>query len=155
MIAVRPNTLSIAIISEFCLESEIKNIVNQSTHIDNFKFISRLPQNQLAEKIRQFDIGLVPYPKNTHMNLYASPLKIFEYMASGVIPLVSDLIAHKEINLDGIVYYEQDSIESFENALKGLLNKETIINKKKEVLNQITKISLDYRSEKIIEFLRL
>ena len=135
--------------------NEIKNIVNQSTHIDNFKFISRLPQNQLAEKIRQFDIGLVPYPKNTHMNLYASPLKIFEYMASGVIPLVSDLTAHKEINLDGIVYYEQDSIESFENALKGLLNKETIINKKKEVLNQITKISLDYRSEKIIEFLRL
>ena len=135
--------------------NEIKNIVYRSAHFDNFEFVSRLPQNHLAEKIRQFDIGLVPYPKNTHMDLYASPLKIFEYMASGVIPLVSDLTAHKEIDLKGIVYYEQDSLESFENVLKGLLDKETIISKKEEVINQITKISLDYRSEKIIDFLRL
>ena len=36
------------------------------------------------------------------MNKYASPLKIFEYLASGVICLASDLDSHIEIKKNGI-----------------------------------------------------
>ena len=110
--------------------NEIKKVVSKSIHSENFQFIDRLPQGELAEQIRRFDIGLVPYPNNKHTNLYASPLKIFEYLASGVIPLVSDLTAHKEIELDEIVFYKNDDFDHFNDMLHGLLDKEIIKSKK-------------------------
>ena len=42
--------------------NEIKNIVNQS-NIDNFEFISRLPQNQLAEKLDNLILAWCPILK--------------------------------------------------------------------------------------------
>ena len=135
--------------------NEIKKVVSKSIHSENFQFIDRLPQGELAEQIRRFDIGLVPYPNNKHTNLYASPLKIFEYLASGVIPLVSDLTAHKEIELDEIVFYKNDDFDHFNDMLHGLLDKEIIKSKKIKIINQIQKLSLDNRTEKLLKLLRL
>ena len=135
--------------------NEIKEEVEKSIHSNNFQFFDRLSQSALAEQVRRFDIGLVPYPNNKHTNLYASPLKIFEYIASGVIPLVSDLTAHKEIELNEIVFYRNGDFGHFNDVLKSLLNKEIVKNKKVKILNQIPKLSLDHRTEKILELLRL
>ena len=135
--------------------NEIKEEVEKSIHSNNFQFFDRLSQSALAEQVRRFDIGLVPYPNNKHTNLYASPLKIFEYIASGVIPLVSDLTAHKEIELNEIVFYRNGDFGHFNDVLKSLLNKEVVKNKKVKILNQIPKLSLDHRTEKILELLRL
>jgi glycosyltransferase involved in cell wall biosynthesis len=134
---------------------EIKDVIKDSKYVDNFEFENRIPQNQLAEKIRNFDIGLVPYPDNIHTNLYASPLKIFEYLASGVVPLVSDLKAHRELNIKEIVFYERGNFKNFAHVLTSLLDKKAIESKKVKILELQSKLGLDFRTEKIIELLRL
>ena len=134
---------------------EIKDVIKDSKYVDNFEFENRIPQNQLAEKIRNFDIGLVPYPDKIHTNLYASPLKIFEYLASGVVPLVSDLKAHRELNIKEIVFYERGNFKNFAHVLTSLLDKKAIESKKVKILELQSKLGLDFRTEKIIELLRL
>ena len=76
---------------------DLRNLVSESGFESNIELLDRMNQKELAKKVREFDIGIVPYPKNKHMNKFASPLKIFEYLSSGVICLASDLDATKKL----------------------------------------------------------
>ena len=64
---------------------EIENLVFSSKYADKFDFKDRMSQIELAREIASFDVGLVPYPKNRHMDKFASPVKIFEYLSCGVV----------------------------------------------------------------------
>ena len=135
--------------------NEIKKVVKKSKYVENFEFSNRLPQNELAERIRCFDIGLVPYPDNIHTNLYASPLKIFEYLASGVVPLISDLKAHRELYSQEMVFYKHDNFDNFAHVLSNLLDKKVVQSKRAKILELQSKLSLDFRTKMIKELLRL
>ena len=89
------------------------------------------------------------------MELYASPLKIFEYLASGVVPLVSDLPAHKELNYPGIFYFQKNNFDSFYKELFALLQDSNLDNYKEKIINSLENISLEKRSKKILNFMRL
>ena len=77
---------------------------------------------EIDMEIANFDIGIIPYPKNAHMNKYASPLKIFEYLASGVICLASDLDSHIEIKKNGINFFENNNFSDFKDQLRSLIS---------------------------------
>ncbi len=134
---------------------EIKKLIQNSKHENNFVIKDRISQNELANEIQKFDIGIVPYPSNNHMELYASPLKIFEYLASGVVPLVSDLPAHKELDYPGIFYFQKNNFDSFYNELFALLQDSNLDNYKEKIINSLENISLEKRSKKILNFMRL
>ena len=134
---------------------EIEKLIQKSPHKHNFILKDRISQNELAYEIQKFDIGIVPYPSNSHMELYASPLKIFEYLASGVVPLVSDLTSHKELEYPGIFYFKKNNFDSFYNELRLLLQDSNLDKYKEEILKSLENISLDKRSEKILNFMRL
>ena len=84
-----------------------KEIVEQSkketTSISNIIFHGFQPPNKIAELMSSFGILLAPYQKKVTIlgkgNTvdWMSPLKIFEYMASGVPFIASDLPVLKEI----------------------------------------------------------
>ena len=62
------------------------------------------------------------------MNLYASPMKIFELASCGVPILASNIESHLEIekfNL-GIVYFNHNNFDDFRNKLINLLNDEEL-----------------------------
>ena len=134
---------------------EIEKLIRNSKHENNFVIKDRISQNELANEIQKFDIGIVPYPSNNHMELYASPLKIFEYLASGVVPLVSDLPAHKELNYPGIFYFQKNNFDSFYKELFALLQDSNLDNYKEKIINSLENISLEKRSKKILNFMRL
>jgi len=87
-------------------------------------YLGQKKQSELASLISGFDIGIVPYPKDEHISLYSSPMKIFEYAACGVPIIASDIKVHKSLeylNL-GIRFYEAENIESLAGLLSNFLH---------------------------------
>ena len=135
---------------------DLRNLVSESGFESNIELLDRMNQKDLAKKVREFDIGIVPYPKNKHMNKFASPLKIFEYLSSGVICLASDLDAHKEIKNEGMFYFQNENFNDFKLQLHHLISNKTDLILNQDKLKQNYKIfDLDNRNSKLLEFLRL
>lgn len=135
---------------------EIENLVSSSKYADKFDFKDRMSQIELAREIASFDIGLVPYPKNKHMDKFASPVKIFEYLACGVVCLASDLEAHTQIEIPGMNYFKNDDFEDFKIKLYNLLsNPEELKKQKNLILDKKDDLSIDNRSQKILNQMRL
>ena len=81
--------------------------------------------------MKKLDIGIVPYPEETHMTNYASPMKIFEYAASNTVVLASDIKSNFELqDTDlGIIYYKAGDFDDFRNKLLLLINNAELRNK--------------------------
>ncbi len=67
-----------------------------------------------------------------------------------MVPLVSDLTAHKEINLNGIVFYEQ--VEILKTCTKRFVTIKAIESKKVKILELQSKLSLITDLKKSLNF---
>lgn len=68
--------------------------------------------------LKSSDVLLMAYPNTTHYALYMSPLKLFEYMASGTPILASRLPSLEEILTDKSAYFfKPDDIQDFKEKL--------------------------------------
>jgi glycosyltransferase involved in cell wall biosynthesis len=63
--------------------------------------VGRTPPATVPRYIRAFDVCTMTFPFTEHFAYYASPLKLFEYMAAGGAILASDLPAVAEVVTDG------------------------------------------------------
>ena len=119
----------------------------------NYLVKSSIPHSEVSEVLRNFDIGIVPYPNDSHMNKYASPMKIFEMAACGVPILASDIKSHKELekfNL-GIVYFKNGNFADFSLKLQELILDADLRKKLTELsLKNIVNLSWDKRMETVL-----
>ncbi len=60
-------------------------------------FIGRVSPRAAAEWMRACDVLVIPLPYNEFFAFHTSPLKLFEYMASGVPIVVTDLPSLREV----------------------------------------------------------
>ncbi|MBI2639334.1 MAG: glycosyltransferase family 4 protein [Candidatus Sungbacteria bacterium] len=60
-------------------------------------FTGWVKHSSVPQYLKMCDVLISPFPKNDHYNFYMSPMKIFEYMASGVPIVASDLNSIREI----------------------------------------------------------
>ena len=100
--------------------NELRDFIETSNEDKNYSVKPSIPHNEVSEVLRNFDIGIVPYPNDSHMNKYASPMKIFEMAACGVPILASDIKSHKELekfNL-GISYFRNGDFADFSLRLQ-------------------------------------
>lgn len=90
---------------------------------DRVHFAGRVPHRQIPAHIELFDIAL-----QTAAVAYASPLKLFEYMAHGRAIIAPDQPNIREILDDGInaVLFEAESEPSFRSALTRLCTDEVL-----------------------------
>ena len=103
--------------------NELRDFIETSNEDKNYSVKPSIPHNEVSEVLRNFDIGIVPYPNDSHMNKYASPMKIFEMAACGVPILASDIKSHKELekfNL-GISYFRNGDFADFSLRLQELI----------------------------------
>ena len=64
--------------------------------VDDFLFVDHVPSTQVPGWISACDIGVIPFPPEDHFAKYASPMKLFEFMAAGVPVVASNLPAIRE-----------------------------------------------------------
>ena len=137
-------------------ENRIKTIrkICSENNIDAF-IKDRVPYSEVPYEMQKLDIGIIPYPDDLHMSLYASPLKFFEYAAAGAAILCSDLKSHldlKELNL-GVEYFEESNWKDFESKIIRLLDdREYLEQLKVKSKKNIKNYSWEKRFESLMEF---
>ena len=97
------NDFHFIVIGEGKDDSDIKRFLEKNRLTDNFTMTGTIPHDDIPEYIAAMDIGLAPY--GYEELFYASPMKIFEYMAMGK-PMIAtaqgqikDIIKHGENGL--------------------------------------------------------
>ena len=99
------------------------NLNNKS----NLSFISHQTHSQKSNYYDNADIVILPMTSNqTHTKLYASPNKLFEYMASGKPIIASDLPSINEVvshNHSALLFKPDDSIDLTEKIYQLVNNK--------------------------------
>ena len=132
---------------------EIRKFVEINNKSSYFEINEFVPHEKVPEIISMFDIGIVPYPNNKHMNLYASPMKIFELASCGVPILASDIKSHLELeslNL-GIVYFDNQNFDDFNEKLINLIENEKLRSElTKKSLTNIDKLSFVNRAKEML-----
>ena len=131
-------------IREICSENNIDALIKD-----------RVPYSEVPFEMQKLDIGIIPYPDDLHMSLYASPLKFFEYAAAGAAILCSDLRSHldlKELNL-GVEYFEESNWKDFESKIIRLIeDREYLEQLKFKSKKNIKNYSWEKRFESLMEF---
>lgn len=85
-------------------------------------FVGRKEHREIPYYLRAFDILTMPFPYTKHYAFYMSPLKLFEYMASGKPIVASDLPVVREVlNESNALLVEPDNVEKFVEAIKLIL----------------------------------
>ena len=136
---------------------EITDYIEKINQKENFTIKDFVPHTKVPELISNLDIGIVPYPNDEHMSLYASPLKIFEFASCGIPVLLSNIKSHIELaELDlGLEFFQHDDFDDFRNKLESLvLNDELRTELSKKSLKNIDKLSWSSRTKKIIASVR-
>lgn len=132
---------------------EIKKFVEVNNNSSYFEINEFVPHEEVPEIISKFDIGIVPYPNNKHMSLYASPMKIFELASCGVPILASDIESHTELeslNL-GIIYFDHQNFDDFNEKLMNLIKDEKLrTDLTEKSLNNIDKLSFVNRAKEML-----
>ena len=136
---------------------EITDYIEKINQKENFTIKDFVPHTKVPELISNLHIGIVPYPNDEHMSLYASPLKIFEFASCGIPVLLSNIKSHLELaELDlGLEFFQHDDFDDFRNKLESLvLNDELRTELSKKSLKNIDKLSWSSRTKKIIASVR-
>jgi glycosyltransferase involved in cell wall biosynthesis len=118
-------------------------------------FEPRVKHDKLALYQKAADLLLMPFPDRAHYRYFMSPMKMFEYMASGRPIIASNLPSIKEIlNENNCVFCAPDNAPDLAEKIKLVLNNSDLA---KRVSTQALLDAKQYtwrkRAEKIKEFL--
>lgn len=89
-----------------------------------FLYAGQVQPDQVARYLAAFDVCILALPWTTHFAYYASPLKLFEYMAAGRAIVASDLPSTREIATEGetALFFPPGDVKALAAALERLHN---------------------------------
>ena len=100
---------------------EYKALASRFNVLPRCVFIGYQPYSKAIKYIKAMDALAIPFPDRPHYAFYASPLKLFEYMASGRPIIASDLPALREIlNEKNALFFKPENAEDFAKAVRML-----------------------------------
>jgi len=109
-------------------EFHIYGFSHDENPFSNVKFYGKVPYSQIPKALNTFDIGLLPNQPDVIMRAgdnigkYTSPMKLFEYMASGKVMVASDLPVIREILTDehNALLVPHDDVDAWLSAIDRL-----------------------------------
>lgn len=116
------------------------------------------PYQDIPFYLRSADVVVIPNSaKEDISRLYTSPMKLFEYMASGTPIVASDLPSLKEVLKENIaVFAEPDDSRSFKQAITDLLgDTQKMARMRQASLEESKKYSWEKRAKSILDFVRV
>lgn len=109
-------------------EFHVYGFSHEENPFPNAKFYGKIPYSHIPKAFNTFDIGLLPNQPDVIMaggdniGKYTSPMKLFEYMASGKVIVASDLPVIREILKDeyNALLVPHNSVQSWVDAINRL-----------------------------------
>ena len=128
---------------------------------DNMKMKGYLTYNKIGKKLSKYQILLMPYNKKVGVLMkdifvenYFSPLKMFEYMASGKTIIASNLKVYRHIlkkNYNSVLLNPND-FESWKKYIMKILNSKKYSYLGANAKKDVKKFTWNSRVKKIIQF---
>ena len=140
-------------------ESEIKEykmFSNRFNVLPQCIFISYQPHAKVIRYIKAMDALVIPFPNKSHYAFYASPLKLFEYMASGRPIIASDLPALREIlNDKNALFFKPDDAPDLARAIKMLKSSQMLgYHLSQQALADVQQYTWQKRAKNILNFIK-
>ena len=126
----------------------------KSKQANNIKFLGYLPQNQLASLLQAADILTHPHCL-TEAATFTSPLKFFDYMASGTPIVATEIASLMEFKSGNIAatWCEPDNPHQFAQSIRDCLTKYPRKSEGyAETLNFVKQFSWEKRIQKIMGY---
>jgi glycosyltransferase involved in cell wall biosynthesis len=137
-------------------ENHVDSFKEKYSEIKNLFVVGRKSYKEIPIFLKSADILIIPNSgKKDLSSLYTSPMKLFEYMASGRPIIASNLPSIREILDDSTGYFfESDNPHSLSQAIKDIFeNYSDATEKAKEALSRVKSYTWLSRSEKILKFI--
>jgi glycosyltransferase involved in cell wall biosynthesis len=81
--------------------ARVKAFARELDCASRITFTGLIPPSEVADRLREADVLVLPNPRSAISDAHTSPLKLFEYMASGRPIVASDLASIQEVLRDG------------------------------------------------------
>lgn len=122
---------------------------------DRVFFTGEVRHNAVPQYLSAFDYLVAPFPENEHYSYFMSPLKIFEYMATGRPIIASDLPSIREIlNENNSVLVRPGDDRELASAVRRLSEDPTFGQRiATGALVDIQKYTWGKRADKILSFI--
>lgn len=101
-------------------EIPIMESLLQKAHVPTsaYKLVGHVPQKDFPPYFKACDALVMNYPNTEHYRLFMSPIKMFEYMASGVPIVTTDLPVVREVLDEADAWFVQpDNVDSLAHGI--------------------------------------
>ena len=134
-------------------ENEIEQLKKRK--FKNIIFLGRKPHQDIPHYLKSADLLILPSNKKLSYWQYTSPLKLFEYMASGNPILASEIGSIKDIlNGNNAFFFNPEDINNLVNKIKFIeKNYGKAETKAEKSLEDIKNYTWKKRANKILDFL--
>lgn len=123
---------------------------------EHYKIVTHVPQRKAFLYMKASDVLVMNYPDTPHYSLYMSPLKLFEYMASGVPIVTSNLSSVREIlNERNACLISTDKMDSLHGGILGVLTDHSYAQKiSRQARADVQRYTWDQRAKNILKFMK-
>ena len=147
----------------FHLYGNIKTYINHKSYNfpNNMIFKGYFTYDKLTKKMNSYKILLMPYQKkigvlikNTNVENYFSPLKMFDYMAAGKVIIASDLKVYKHIlkNRINSILIDPNKISLWVKSIRNVSNSNNLNYLGKNAIRDVINYQWTSRVKKIQKF---